>query len=126
MAADGRIETSDWDRYDTRQAVYQPLGMRKDELEAGYWRAYRDFYRWRNIFRGAIGQDTASAKLRHVAYAGGWKKFEPLWDLLIRSRHVNRMLPMLEHTLNAFGGARRGREVSAASTGDASAARSAA
>ena len=24
------------------------------------------------------------ARLRHVAYAGGWKKFEPLWDLLIR------------------------------------------
>jgi radical SAM superfamily enzyme YgiQ (UPF0313 family) len=107
MAADGRIETDDWDRYDTRQVVYQPLGMRKDELEAGYWRAYRDFYRWRNIFRGASSQATMSAKFRHVAYAGGWKKFEPLWDLLIRSRHVNRMLPMLEHTLNAFGGARR-------------------
>lgn len=28
---------------------------------------------------------TWSERLRHVAYAGGWKKLEPLWDLAIRS-----------------------------------------
>ncbi|MFX4543574.1 hypothetical protein ABTA76_20200, partial [Acinetobacter baumannii] len=39
----------------------------------------------------------------HLAYAGGWKKFEPMWDVLIRSRNVTRMLPMLETVLAAFG-----------------------
>ena len=28
------------------------------------------------------------AGLRHVAYAAGWKKFEPLWDLVIRARRA--------------------------------------
>jgi hypothetical protein len=50
-------------------------------------------------------------RLRHVAYAGGWKRFEPLWDLVIRSKHVSRMLPLLESTLDAYGHARnRGRD----------------
>ena len=40
----------------------------------------------------------------HVAYAGGWKRLEPLWDLVIRARRVNTMLPVLEATLDAFGG----------------------
>ena len=26
-------------------------------LEAGYWRAYRDFYRWGSIARGAAAHD---------------------------------------------------------------------
>jgi hypothetical protein len=41
--------------------------------------------------------------LRHLAYAGGWKKFEPLWDLLIRSKQVLHALPILETILTGFG-----------------------
>jgi radical SAM superfamily enzyme YgiQ (UPF0313 family) len=106
LADEGRIVTEDWDRYDTRQVVYRPLQLSPDQLETGYWRAYRDFYRWSSIWRGAAAQDTIRARARHLAYAGGWKKFEPLWDLLIRSRHVGAMLPALERTLDAFVGAR--------------------
>lgn len=106
LAAEGRIVDGDWDRYDTRHVVYRPLGMTPDELEVGYWRAYRDYYRWGAIARGAAAQDTLSAAARHVAYAGGWKKLEPLWDLVIRAHRVGAMLPMLERTLDAFGGAR--------------------
>ena len=40
--------------------------------------------------------------MRHIAYAGGWKKFEPLWDALIRSGQVLRALPLLEAALNRF------------------------
>ena len=101
LAADGRIVTDDWERYDTRHVVYRPLKMTPDQLEAGYWRAYRDYYRWGAIIRGAVGQDTLRTAFRHVAYAGGWKKLEPLWDLVIRARRVGGMLPMLEHTLDA-------------------------
>ena len=38
-----------------------------------------------------------------MAYAGGWKKFEPLWDLLIRSKQVLHALPVLETILTGFG-----------------------
>ena len=95
LVADDRIVTNDWERYDTRHVVFTPKRMTPEQLEAGYWRAYRDFYRWGAIWHGAAGQDTAHARARHLAYAGGWRKFEPLWDLLIRSRHVNAMLPAL-------------------------------
>jgi hypothetical protein len=105
---EGRIVTDDWDRYDTRHVVYRPMQLSADQLEAGYWRAYRDFYRWSSIWKGAAAQETVRARARHLAYAGGWKKFEPLWDLIIRSRRVNAMLPMLERTLDAFVGARSG------------------
>jgi hypothetical protein len=81
--------------------------MSPEDLEAGYWRAYRDYYRWSAIARGAAGQDTFRAAARHLAYAGGWKKLEPMWDLVIRSKRVGAMLPMLEYTLDAFGGARK-------------------
>src|SRR5207247_9391063 len=38
-----------------------------------------------------------------VAYAGGWKKVEPFWDLVIRARHISRLRPMLEAVLTGFG-----------------------
>jgi hypothetical protein len=70
-----------------------------DRLEKGYWEAYKNFYRWSNIFRGARAQAAWSSRLRHVAYAGGWKKFEPLWDAIIRVKQTARMLPLLETIL---------------------------
>jgi hypothetical protein len=41
--------------------------------------------------------------LRHFAYASGWKKFEPLWDLAIRAKQAGAMLPVLESILSEFG-----------------------
>src|SRR5262249_43541519 len=101
MAAQGRITSGDWDRYDTRHAVFRPARMTAGELERGYWRAYRNFYRWGSIARGAWAHDTAIGALRHAAYAAGWKKFEPLWDLVIRAKRVGMMLPVLEQILGA-------------------------
>ena len=107
VAAEGRITDTDWDHYDTRHVVYRPLRMTPLELLAGYRRAYRSFYSWSSILRGAAGQRTVHQKARHLTYAGGWKRFEPLWDAIIRSRRVSAMLPLLETTLDAFGRARR-------------------
>jgi len=45
MAADGRLLHRNWDLYDTRHTVFRTRGMSEQALEAGYWRAYRDFYR---------------------------------------------------------------------------------
>jgi len=103
IAAQGRITTASWDLYDTRHAVFQPARMSAAALEAGYRRAYRDFYRWRSIARGAWAHDDVAGRLRHAAYAAGWKKFEPLWDLMIRARRVGAMLPPLETILSQFG-----------------------
>jgi hypothetical protein len=47
-----------------------------------------------------------SGRLRHLAYAGGWKKFEPLWDVLIRSGQVLHALPILEAILSSADQAR--------------------
>jgi radical SAM superfamily enzyme YgiQ (UPF0313 family) len=103
MRAQQRIRHHDWDRYDTRHVVYQPVGMTARELENGYWRAYRRFYRWSSIWRGATTHSRPPDRLRHLAYAGGWKKFEPCWDLLIRTGRVTRALPLLEALLASFG-----------------------
>ena len=100
LADQGRITDHDWDRYDTRHAVFRPARMSADELERGYWHAYRTFYRWRSIARGAAAHDSVPAGLKHFAYAAGWKKFEPLWDLVIRAKRAGMMLPVLETVLD--------------------------
>jgi hypothetical protein len=69
-------------------------------LEAGYWRAYRNFYGWANIARGAWNKPTVAGRLRHAAYAVGWKKLEPLWDWVIRAQRVANLRPALEAVLN--------------------------
>jgi radical SAM superfamily enzyme YgiQ (UPF0313 family) len=103
MEAEGRLLHRDWDLYDTRHVVHRTRGMAEAQLEAGYWRAYRDFYRWGSIFRAASTQDSLLGRVRHAAYAAGWKKFEPLWDLAIRARRIARMRPVLEAVLSCFG-----------------------
>jgi len=116
MEAEGRILHRDWDLYDTRHVVYRTRGMRSDQLEAGYWRAYRQFYRWSSIVRAAACKTTLRGRLTHMAYAGGWKKFEPLWDWVIRAKRVSQMLPVLETVLGGWRG--RPRDVATAAAID--------
>jgi radical SAM superfamily enzyme YgiQ (UPF0313 family) len=103
LSAQGRITHANWDLYDTRHAVFQPARMTAQQLEAGYWRAYQAFYSWNAIARGAAAHASAIAGLRHFAYAAGWKKFEPLWDAVIRMKRAGMMLPILESILSEFG-----------------------
>lgn len=103
MTEAGRMLHRQWDLYDTRHVVYKPAKISAEALEKGYWRAYKEFYSWRNLFESAGKKSDVRASLRHLSYAGGWKKFEPVWDLLIRTRQVTRMLPMLEACLAAYG-----------------------
>jgi radical SAM superfamily enzyme YgiQ (UPF0313 family) len=106
IAAEDRITDDDWEHYDTRHVVFRPRHLTADQLLAGYRRAYDRFYGWAAIARGAARQTTLRRAARHLAYAGGWKKLEPFWDVVIRSKRVNAMLPLLEATLDAFGGSR--------------------
>lgn len=100
MSAEGRILHDDWSRYDTRQVVYRPLRLSAQALEAGYWRAYRQFYAWRNITQASLVHEGWKHRAKHFAYAAGWKKFEPVWDALIRLRRLPQMLPVLEGVLS--------------------------
>lgn len=102
MASAGRLLHSDWDLYDTRHVVHRPERMSAGELEEGYWRSYERFYSWGSIFRGASTKSTLAGGARHFAYAAGWKKFEPMWDLVIRTRRVMHLRPVLERVLAGF------------------------
>jgi radical SAM superfamily enzyme YgiQ (UPF0313 family) len=103
LAAEGRITSRDWDRYDTRHVVFSPARMTAGQLEDGYRHAYREFYRWRNILRASFSHGDAREHARHFAYTTGWKKLEPMWDRVIRSGQVHRFLPLLETILDRFG-----------------------
>ena len=100
MSAQGRLLHRNWDLYDTRHAVFRPANMTPRQLEEGYWRAYHEFYRWSAIARGAMAKPNWQGCLRHAAYAAGWKKFEPLWDLVLRTKRVAQMRPILEAVLS--------------------------
>lgn len=99
MESEGRILTRDWDLYDTRNVVYQTKSLSASELTEGYWWAYKEFYKWNNIFKGSMHHTSHTHKLKHFFYAGGWKKFEPVWNFLIKTKNLNNTLPALEAVL---------------------------
>jgi radical SAM superfamily enzyme YgiQ (UPF0313 family) len=100
LAVQGRITSANWDLYDTRHAVFQPAHVTADQLEVGYWRAYRDFYRWGSIVRAASVKPTRLERLRHIAYTGAWKKCEPAWNWIVRAQLVGCARPLLERVLD--------------------------
>ena len=104
MEMQRRIKTTNWDLYDTRNVVYETMGLTAAELEAGYWWAYKEFYSWSNIFKASSMHDSTKHKLKHFMYSGGWKKFEPIWNFLIKTGNLNNMLPVLESILSKVGG----------------------
>ncbi len=95
-----RIVTSNWDKYDTRHVVFKPKHMDKSVLENGYHRAYKNFYSWRNIGRASLQHRSVKHRVKHFAYTTGWRKFEPLWDVVIRAKQLKLMTPMLEGVLS--------------------------
>ncbi len=103
MEQQERILHSNWNLYDTRHTVFKPLRMTPEALKTGYWHAYEEFYKWSNIFRSGFVHEHTTEIVRHIAYTAGWKKFEPLWDWVIRAKHVANFLPVLETVLSGFG-----------------------
>ena len=99
MAAQNRIETRNWDLYDTRNVVYRPTGLAPDELKRGYDWAYEAFYRWGSILKASSAHQSTKHSLKHFAYSTGWKKFERAWDLVIRIKQLSQMRPLLEAVL---------------------------
>ena len=104
MDHEGRITSKNWDLYDTRQVVYKPKGMTAEELKEGYDESYHEFYSWKNLLKASWTHDSAKHFLKHLAYASGWKKFEPFWNFVIKMKQLNRTLPLLETVLTKVDG----------------------
>ncbi len=104
LEQEARILTYDWRKYDTAHAVFQPRQMSPEQLETGYYKAYREFYRWSSILRRMPAALTD--KPRFLAFNIALKKMNPLWDLMIR---LNVLLPafraynVIDRVLSAFG-----------------------
>jgi radical SAM superfamily enzyme YgiQ (UPF0313 family) len=110
MVREGRMLTRDWNLYDTRHVVYRPARLGAQNLKAGYDWAYREFYRWSAIARAALHHGTVKHQAKHFFYATGWKKFEPVWDLMIRARQLAWATPLLEGVLSKVSGVDEKRE----------------
>lgn len=52
------------------------------------------------IARASTRHASLKHQLKHFFYATGWKKFEPLWDYIIRAKKLGLMLPLLEGVLS--------------------------
>src|SRR5262249_1001628 len=98
--AASRILTRDWDLYDTRHVVYRPARLTPEALKRGYDWAYREFYRWSSIARASRAHHSIKHQAKPFFYPAGWKKLEPLWDVVIRARQLRLMTPLLEGVLS--------------------------
>lgn len=107
IEAEGRLLHRRWNEYDTRTVVHQPgPHLTAEQLKAGYDWSYREFYSWANITRASLAHDSVKHQIKHFAYAGGWKRFEPLWNFMIKTRQLNSMRPLLEAILAKVQGRR--------------------
>ncbi len=104
MEQQGRILHKRWNLYDTRHVVYKTVGLNEHELKDGYDWAYDSFYSWQNIAAASLQHENVKQAIKHFAYAGGWKKFEPLWNFMIKTQGLNKMLPLLEAILSKVNG----------------------
>lgn len=100
MEQEDRILTKNWDLYDTRNVVYKTSKLSPEALKAGYDWAYKEFYSWQNIIKASWQHNSNKHKMKHLFYAGGWKKFESVWNFLIKTKGLNHMLPVLESILS--------------------------
>ncbi len=99
LKKENRITSSDWRQYDTRHLVFKHHSMTKNEIEHGYNWAYKAFYEWKNIFNSSLQHQHLSMKLKHFFYSGSWKKFEPVWNFIIKNKMLRKARPLLERLL---------------------------
>ena len=96
MEEGGRILHYNWDKYDTRHAVYKPLLMSPKELEKGYWWSYKEFYSYKSIFQRSSG---LTNPLKRLAYNIAWKKMDGIWDFIIKHDFLKYIIPLFEKGL---------------------------
>jgi len=96
LEQEGRILHRDWDRYDTRHAVFTPRHITPSQLEEGYWWSYDQFYRYGSIIRRSVG---LANPLKRILYNVAWKKMDPVWDWAICHNLIEHVLPAFEVAL---------------------------
>lgn len=84
LEAQGRLDHSDWDRYQSYECVFEPKNMTRQELEDGFWRAQQRFYSW-----GSIGKRLLMPPNRHTV--------QSLIPNLFFHRSVNRRVHPLTY-----------------------------
>ena len=82
LDAERRIFDRDWAHYDTTRAVFRPARMTPQELEDGYFQAYRRFYAWPAILKRC--RPTAAGFARRLFLNLAYKRVEPAYALLGR------------------------------------------
>jgi radical SAM superfamily enzyme YgiQ (UPF0313 family) len=93
---EGRLLHRDWDKYDTRHAVFRPRRMSPAQLEEGYRWSYEQFYRYGSIIRRSVGLPNP---LKRFLYNVGWKKMDSMWDFVLAHNLIDRVLPAFEYAL---------------------------
>jgi radical SAM superfamily enzyme YgiQ (UPF0313 family) len=70
LLAQGRIDHSDWSRYMSTEVVFRPRDMTREELEAGFWRAQKQFYTLGSIARRLLppSRHTLQSLLPNLAF----------------------------------------------------------
>ena len=97
MQAEGRLLHTDWDKYDTAHAVFRPRHMSPEELERGYAWIYQHLFSPASIWARRPADPMAVAP--YLAMSALYKRANPLWELLIRTRSTNRVwAPLVELT----------------------------
>lgn len=99
MKAQNRITHWNWNDYDTRHLVFRHPVLSKEEAERLYHEAYREFYRWHNIAFASATHERLRMKLKHLIYAGAWKRFEPIWNFIVKEKLFTPARRLLEMTL---------------------------
>ncbi len=51
MDKEGRITDRDWSRYHTSEVIFKPGNMTAEELQQGYWWAFRETYKKKNMLK---------------------------------------------------------------------------
>lgn len=99
LDGEGRLITRDWGLYDTGHAVFRPANMTAEQLDAGYRRAYREFYSWPSILRRLTWTDVRFAA-HTLAFNIALHRVGVFWRLL-------RSLGLLRRAFHLYYGKAR-------------------
>jgi radical SAM superfamily enzyme YgiQ (UPF0313 family) len=97
LEREGRILTRDWSVYDTGHVVFRPKNLSPEELARGYAWIYQRLFSAQSIW--ARRPEDPSAVAPYLAMSALYKRSNPLWETLIRTRTVRAAWhPLVEWT----------------------------
>jgi radical SAM superfamily enzyme YgiQ (UPF0313 family) len=70
MLDEGRLLTMNMEDYSAERAVFQPAQMTPEELDAGFWRLYREVFSFGNIARRLLTRSPGRHPFRRLSTLG--------------------------------------------------------